>query len=76
MVFRLLLTGTPIQNSLRELYSLLCAVEPELFCREQVEDFVQRYQNIEKESKSGRSLSLIILERVGTAAAITSNSCR
>eukprot|EP00072_Mus_musculus_P073425 XP_017175188.1 PREDICTED: chromodomain-helicase-DNA-binding protein 1-like isoform X1 [Mus musculus] len=51
-VFRLLLTGTPIQNSLRELYSLLCVVEPDLFCREQVEDFVQRYQDIEKESKS------------------------
>ncbi|XP_076789108.1 chromodomain-helicase-DNA-binding protein 1-like isoform X1 [Arvicanthis niloticus] len=52
VVFRLLLTGTPIQNSLQELYSLLCVVEPDLFCREQVEDFVQRYQDIEKESKS------------------------
>ncbi|KAM7318232.1 hypothetical protein ACRRTK_022969 [Alexandromys fortis] len=54
VVFRLLLTGTPIQNSLQELYSLLSVVEPDLFCREQVEDFVQRYQDIEKESKSGR----------------------
>lgn len=57
VVFRLLLTGTPIQNSLQELYSLLSVVEPDLFCREQVEDFVQRYQDIEKESKSGRFLS-------------------
>lgn len=57
VVFRLLLTGTPIQNSLRELYSLLSVAEPDVFCREQVEDFVQRYQDIEKESKSGRSLS-------------------
>ncbi|KAH0510421.1 Chromodomain-helicase-DNA-binding protein 1-like [Microtus ochrogaster] len=54
VVFRLLLTGTPIQNSLQELYSLLSVVEPDLFCREQVEDFVQRYQDIERESKSGR----------------------
>ncbi|XP_057649336.1 chromodomain-helicase-DNA-binding protein 1-like isoform X2 [Chionomys nivalis] len=52
VVFRLLLTGTPIQNSLQELYSLLSVVEPDLFCREQVEDFVQRYQDIQKESKS------------------------
>ncbi|KAF5910909.1 hypothetical protein HPG69_000873, partial [Diceros bicornis minor] len=54
VVFSLLLTGTPIQNSLQELYSLLSFVEPDLFCKEQVEDFVQRYQDIEKESKSGK----------------------
>ncbi|KAB1260950.1 Chromodomain-helicase-DNA-binding protein 1-like [Camelus dromedarius] len=54
-VFSLLLTGTPIQNSLQELYSLLGFAEPELFPREQVEDFVQRYQDIEKESESGNS---------------------
>lgn len=59
-VFRLLLTGTPIQNSLRELYSLLCVVEPDLFCREQVEDFVQRYQDIEKESKSASELHRLL----------------
>ncbi|EPY89992.1 hypothetical protein CB1_000061027 [Camelus ferus] len=53
-VFSLLLTGTPIQNSLQELYSLLGFAEPELFPREQVEDFVQRYQDIEKESESGK----------------------
>lgn len=62
-VFRLLLTGTPIQNSLQELYSLLSVVEPDLFRREQVEDFVQRYQDIEKESKSGRSPLFLILPR-------------
>jgi len=48
------LTGTPIQNSLQELYSLLSFVEPDLFSKEQVEDFVQRYQDIEKESESGK----------------------
>ncbi|XP_047410976.1 chromodomain-helicase-DNA-binding protein 1-like isoform X4 [Sciurus carolinensis] len=53
VVFSLLLTGTPIQNSLQELYSLLSFVEPELFSKEQMEDFVHRYQDIEKESKSG-----------------------
>ncbi|EPQ08635.1 Chromodomain-helicase-DNA-binding protein 1 [Myotis brandtii] len=54
VVFNLLLTGTPIQNSLQELYSLLSFVEPDLFSKEQVEDFVQRYQNIEKEFESGK----------------------
>lgn len=29
-------------------------MEPDLFSKEQVEDFVQRYQNIEKESESGK----------------------
>lgn len=60
VVFRLLLTGTPIQNSLQELYSLLSVVEPDLFCREQVEDFVQRYQDIEKESKSASELHRLL----------------
>ncbi|XP_007459437.1 PREDICTED: chromodomain-helicase-DNA-binding protein 1-like isoform X1 [Lipotes vexillifer] len=56
VVFSLLLTGTPIQNSLQELYSLLSFVEPDLFSKEQVEDFVQRYQDIEKESESASEL--------------------
>ncbi|XP_047410962.1 chromodomain-helicase-DNA-binding protein 1-like isoform X2 [Sciurus carolinensis] len=56
VVFSLLLTGTPIQNSLQELYSLLSFVEPELFSKEQMEDFVHRYQDIEKESKSASEL--------------------
>nr|XP_048303213.1 chromodomain-helicase-DNA-binding protein 1-like [Myodes glareolus] len=60
VVFRLLLTGTPIQNSLQELYSLLSAVEPDLFCGEQVEDFVQRYQAIEKEPKSASELHRLL----------------
>ncbi|XP_042539879.1 chromodomain-helicase-DNA-binding protein 1-like [Dipodomys spectabilis] len=60
VVFRILLTGTPIQNSLSELYSLLSFVEPELFSREQVEDFVQRYQDIEKESTSASELHRLL----------------
>ncbi|XP_026639970.1 chromodomain-helicase-DNA-binding protein 1-like [Microtus ochrogaster] len=60
VVFCLLLTGTPIQNSLQELYSLLSVVEPDLFCREQVEDFVQQYQDIERESKSASELHRLL----------------
>ncbi|XP_070124512.1 chromodomain-helicase-DNA-binding protein 1-like isoform X3 [Equus przewalskii] len=60
VVFSLLLTGTPIQNSLQELYSLLSFVEPDLFSKEQVEDFVQRYQDIEKESESASELHQLL----------------
>nr|XP_012998449.1 chromodomain-helicase-DNA-binding protein 1-like isoform X1 [Cavia porcellus] len=60
VVFSLLLTGTPVQNSLQELYSLLSFVEPDLFCKEQVEDFVHRYQDIEKESKSASELHKLL----------------
>ncbi|XP_045400792.1 chromodomain-helicase-DNA-binding protein 1-like [Lemur catta] len=60
VVFSLLLTGTPIQNSLQELYSLLSFVEPDLFPKEQVEDFVQRYQDIEKESESASELHRLL----------------
>ncbi|XP_045139645.1 chromodomain-helicase-DNA-binding protein 1-like [Echinops telfairi] len=60
VVFNLLLTGTPIQNSLQELYSLLSFVEPDVFSKEQVEDFVQRYQDIEKESETASELHKLL----------------
>ncbi|XP_074245932.1 chromodomain-helicase-DNA-binding protein 1-like isoform X2 [Saimiri boliviensis] len=60
VVFSLLLTGTPIQNSLQELYSLLSFVEPDLFSKEEVGDFVRRYQDIEKESESGNELHRLL----------------
>ncbi|XP_004380483.2 chromodomain-helicase-DNA-binding protein 1-like isoform X1 [Trichechus manatus latirostris] len=60
VVFNLLLTGTPIQNSLQELYSLLSFVEPDIFSKEQVEDFAQRYQDIEKESESATELHKLL----------------
>ncbi|XP_053522170.1 chromodomain-helicase-DNA-binding protein 1-like isoform X2 [Artibeus jamaicensis] len=60
VVFNLLLTGTPIQNSLQELYSLLSFVEPDAFSKEQIEDFVQRYQDIEKESESASELHKLL----------------
>ncbi|XP_065685275.1 chromodomain-helicase-DNA-binding protein 1-like isoform X1 [Patagioenas fasciata] len=54
--FSLLLTGTPIQNSLQELYSLLSLIEPDIFPREQVKEFVDYYQTIEKESEPAKEL--------------------
>ncbi|XP_012327403.2 chromodomain-helicase-DNA-binding protein 1-like [Aotus nancymaae] len=60
VVFSLLLTGTPIQNSLQELYSLLSFVEPDLFSKEEVGDFVRRYQDLEKESESASELHKLL----------------
>lgn len=43
---RLLLTGTPIQNNLLELYSLLCFVAPSIFRYKYVDDFVNTYADL------------------------------
>ncbi|KFO12751.1 Chromodomain-helicase-DNA-binding protein 1-like, partial [Balearica regulorum gibbericeps] len=58
--FSLLLTGTPIQNSLQELYSLLSLIEPDIFPREQVKEFVEYYQAIEKESEPAKELHNVL----------------
>ncbi|TRY54630.1 hypothetical protein DNTS_001611 [Danionella cerebrum] len=47
--FRVLLTGTPIQNNLQEVYSLLTFIEPSLFIPEAVEDFTEIYADIQTE---------------------------
>ncbi|XP_015731819.2 chromodomain-helicase-DNA-binding protein 1-like isoform X2 [Coturnix japonica] len=54
--FSLLLTGTPIQNSLQELYSLLSFIEPDIFPRKHVKEFVEYYQAVEKESEPAKEL--------------------
>ncbi|KAM8820274.1 chromodomain-helicase-DNA-binding protein 1-like [Eudromia elegans] len=54
--FNLLLTGTPIQNSLEELYSLLSLIDPDIFPREQVKEFVEYYQGVEKENEPAEEL--------------------
>ncbi|XP_039697296.1 chromodomain-helicase-DNA-binding protein 1-like isoform X1 [Pteropus medius] len=58
--FSLLLTGTPVQNSLRELYALLALLEPGVFPREQAEEFVQRYRDIEREPEAASELHRLL----------------
>jgi len=43
---RLLLTGTPVQNNLLELYSLLCFVAPTIFRYKYVDDFVATFSDL------------------------------
>ncbi|XP_012676002.2 chromodomain-helicase-DNA-binding protein 1-like isoform X1 [Clupea harengus] len=45
--FRVLLTGTPIQNNLQEVYSLLSFIQPSLFPGDQVESFVSTYADVQ-----------------------------
>uniref|UniRef100_A0A8C1AMC7 Chromodomain helicase DNA binding protein 1-like n=2 Tax=Cyprinus carpio TaxID=7962 RepID=A0A8C1AMC7_CYPCA len=66
--FRVLLTGTPIQNNLQEVYSLLTFIQPSLFLPEAVEDFVSAYADVQTEpalaDELHRVLQPFLLRRV------------
>lgn len=66
--FHVLLTGTPIQNNLQEVYSLLTFIQPSLFLPESVEDFVSAYADIQAEpalaDELHRVLQPFLLRRV------------
>ncbi|XP_065055431.1 chromodomain-helicase-DNA-binding protein 1-like [Rhopilema esculentum] len=47
--FKLLLTGTPVQNNLREIYSLLSFLNPDVFHIEDSEEFVKYFSVIVSE---------------------------
>ncbi|KAM6474909.1 chromodomain-helicase-DNA-binding protein 1-like isoform 2-T2 [Liasis olivaceus] len=58
--FSLLLTGTPVQNNLQELYSMLAFIEPVIFPKELVEEFVCYYHGIEKDSETVKELHSLL----------------
>ncbi|KAM3848149.1 chromodomain-helicase-DNA-binding protein 1-like [Vipera latastei] len=58
--FHLLLTGTPIQNNLQELYSMLAFIEPVIFPKELAEEFVCYYHEIEKDTETVKELHSLL----------------
>ncbi|KAI1899825.1 hypothetical protein AGOR_G00065750 [Albula goreensis] len=72
--FKVLLTGTPIQNSLQEVYSLLSFIEPSTFPEDRVEDFVTTYAKVQTESALANELHGVLrpflLRRVKAEVAV------
>jgi SNF2 family DNA or RNA helicase len=50
------LTGTPVQNNLRELYSLLHFVAPAIFRLKYVDDFIEEFRRITDGSAAAKRL--------------------
>ncbi|XP_051803701.1 chromodomain-helicase-DNA-binding protein 1-like [Acanthochromis polyacanthus] len=72
--FRVLLTGTPIQNNLQELYSLLSFIQPSLFTADDVESFVNSYSNVQNQPALAAELQSVLepflLRRVKSEVAV------
>lgn len=72
--FRVLLTGTPIQNNLQELYSLLCFIQPSVFTADETETFVNCYSDVQKQRELAAELQSILepflLRRVKSEVAL------
>ena len=45
---KILLTGTPVQNNLSELYALLSFIAPRMFRRSKLDNFVEKFSDIKK----------------------------
>lgn len=66
IVHRILLTGTPVQNNLDELYSLLSFVQPDIFRLKYADEFIETYKDVISCSDSDISeiLSPFVLRRI------------
>uniref|UniRef100_M4ANA1 Chromodomain helicase DNA binding protein 1-like n=1 Tax=Xiphophorus maculatus TaxID=8083 RepID=M4ANA1_XIPMA len=58
--FRLLLTGTPVQNNLQELYSLLSFIQPSVFTPEEADNFVSSYSDVRSRPALASELQSIL----------------
>ncbi|KAK2835916.1 hypothetical protein Q5P01_016400 [Channa striata] len=58
--FRILLTGTPIQNNLPELYSLLTFIQPSIFTADDTDDFVHTYSNVQNQPALAAELQSVL----------------
>ncbi|XP_028258745.1 chromodomain-helicase-DNA-binding protein 1-like [Parambassis ranga] len=72
--FRLLLTGTPIQNNLQELYSLLSFIQPSIFAADDADNFFNSYSNVQNHPALAAELQSILepflLRRVKSEVAV------
>ncbi|KAM3875781.1 LOW QUALITY PROTEIN: chromodomain-helicase-DNA-binding protein 1-like [Diretmus argenteus] len=58
--FRVLLTGTPIQNNLQEVYSLLNFIQPSLFPEDETDHFVESYSHIQNQPALAAELQSVL----------------
>ncbi|XP_060776124.1 chromodomain-helicase-DNA-binding protein 1-like isoform X3 [Neoarius graeffei] len=58
--FKLLLTGTPIQNNLQEVYSLLTFIQPGIFPPDAVTEFVNTYADVRTQSSIAKELHQVL----------------
>ncbi|XP_072540472.1 chromodomain-helicase-DNA-binding protein 1-like [Salminus brasiliensis] len=58
--FRVLLTGTPIQNNLQEVYSLLSFIQPSVFPSDATEEFVSTYADVQSEHTLAKELHQVL----------------
>ncbi|KAL3047948.1 hypothetical protein OYC64_021996 [Pagothenia borchgrevinki] len=72
--FRVLLTGTPIQNNLQELYSLLSFIQPAVFSAKETDDFCSKYANVQNQPALASELQGVLepflLRRVKAEVAV------
>ncbi|XP_059197836.1 chromodomain-helicase-DNA-binding protein 1-like [Centropristis striata] len=72
--FRVLLTGTPIQNNLQELYSLLSFIQPSIFTADGTDNFTDSYSNVRSQPALAAELQSILepflLRRVKSEVAV------
>lgn len=72
--FRIMLTGTPIQNNLQELYSLLSFIQPSIFTADDTDTFVSCYSNVQNQPNLAAELHSILepflLRRVKSEVAL------
>lgn len=72
--FRVLLTGTPIQNNLQELYSLLSFIQPSVFDSDGTDDFVNSYATVRSQPALAAKLQSVLepylLRRVKSQVAL------
>ncbi|XP_072294945.1 chromodomain-helicase-DNA-binding protein 1-like [Eucyclogobius newberryi] len=72
--FRVLLTGTPIQNNLQELYSLLSFIQPSVFTADESDSFISCYSDVQNQPELAAELQSVLepflLRRVKSEVAL------